>query len=178
MKKFIIITLFACSSIFGENDMIKVTSTSFKEGSHLAKKYAYTGCGGENVSPQLSWTGIPDNTKSIAIIVHDPDAPSKHFIHWALYNLDPSVTSLDEGVSKDEVLDAQQGASQGLNDFGAIGYDGPCPPSGEHRYFFTVYAFNEKLALKPGAKAHDIEAAVKHHSLAQGHIVGTFKARI
>ncbi len=177
MKKLIQALFFVCFVSSGADSMLKVTSSSFIHEEKIPLKYAYTDCGGDNSSPQLSWGHLPEGTQSIAIIVHDPDAASGHFIHWALYNLSPSVPSLREGVSKELVLSDINGAMQGKNDFGKIGYDGPCPPSGKHRYYFTVYALDANLDLPPGANARDVEGALKKHVLAQGTLMGYYRAQ-
>src|SRR5262245_10546005 len=112
---------------------IQITSNAFLDGEAIPTRYT---CDGENVSPALDWSDIPEAAQSLALVCEDPDAPSGLFTHWILYNLPPTTTGLAEGVSTNEQLD--NGASQGRNDFNRIGYGGPCPPAKDnaHRYFF------------------------------------------
>ena len=121
-------------------------------------------CDGEDVSPALSWTGVPPGTAELVLIVDDPDAPDGAFAHWLVYGLDPGTTELPEGVMPGGV-----GLLQGENDFGDAGYGGPCPPEGEtHRYRFWLQAVDEETGLEPGATREDVLAAV------EGHLVGDF----
>jgi Raf kinase inhibitor-like YbhB/YbcL family protein len=143
---------------------IQLTSPAFTEGSTIPAKYT---CDAENISPPLSWTGIPANTQSLALIVDDPDAPSGTWVHWVLYDLPPDKGSLSEGV--------QAAGTPGTNDFRKLGYGGPCPPPGKpHRYFFKLYALDKVLNLQSGAKKADVEKAMKGHILAQGQLMGKF----
>ena len=112
---------------------IKITSSAFTEGGMIPSKYT---CDGEDISPALSWQGTPQDTKSIALICDDPDAPMGTFVHWVLFNLPADTTQLGENYPEDETLD--NGARQGITDFGKTGYGGPCPPSGTHRYYFKI----------------------------------------
>ncbi len=151
---------------------MNVTSSAFVAGKPIPKKYAYHG-EGDNVSPPLAWTGAPDGTKSFVLLVEDPDAPSpkhprpKPWVHWVLFDIPASVTSLAEGKAA---------GIQGENDFGQAAYGGPMPPpgSGTHRYFFKVYALDRMLELPGGAKRDTVLAAMKGHILAQGEVYGTY----
>ena len=125
---------------------VQVLSSAFKEGGAIPKDYT---CDGKNVSPPLRWSDYPAGTKSFALICDDPDAPSRTWVHWVLYDLPSTTESLPERVSADYTL--PNGAKQGTNDFGKTGYGGPCPPSGTHRYLFKVYALDTMLNLPPGA---------------------------
>lgn len=173
MKKLLTFALCLCVFTQGESAM-KINSTSFSDGAKLPRAYAYTDCNGSNKSPQLSWTDVPRGTVSFAIICHDPDAPKGTFYHWVLYNLPVSATSLSEKTSKDAQLSS--GALQGRNDFKKIGYDGPCPPSGIHRYVFTVYAVDTMLSLRAQASAQDVLDALQGHILDKDEIVGKYSA--
>ncbi len=148
---------------------LKVTSTAFDSGGTIPKKYT---CDGADVSPPLAWQGAPDSTKSFAVICDDPDAPMGTWVHWVLFNLPADTVRLPENIPPDEEL--ENGARQGRNDFGRIGYGGPCPPSGTHRYFFKVYALDTKLGLAAGATKADVVKAMAGHILAEGHLVGRY----
>lgn len=147
-----------------------LTSTAFKEGQALPRQYT---CDGVNISPPLEWTGVPKAAKTIAIIADDPDAPGGTWVHWVLYNIPADNIGFVENVPATENLKA--GGFQGKNDFGKIGYGGPCPPSGEHRYFFKIYAVDGELPLKAGATKAEVEKAMEGHVLAQGQLMGTYR---
>lgn len=155
----------------GENPMsFPLSSTSFDFGSTISPKYT---CDGANRSPALNWSDLPVGTGSLALISEDPDAPSGTFIHWVLYNLPPTVSTLPEGLPKTETL--QNGAIQGLNSFGKTGYDGPCPPPGTpHRYYFRVYALDIAPTLPVGLKASELLKAIQGHVLGKAEWVGKF----
>ena len=149
----------------------QITTTAFRDGGSIPKKFA---CDGPDVSPALSWSDPPAGTKSLAIVADDPDAPSGMWVHWVLYDLPPGTRKLPEGLAKDREL--PNGALQGRNDFGKIGYNGPCPPrASEHRYFFKLYALDSKTGLKAGATKSDLERAMKGHILAQTQVIGKYK---
>ena len=149
---------------------IKVTSTAFQEGGMIPRKF--TG-DGENVSPPLAWAPIPPGTKSLALVSDDPDAPMGTWVHWVLYNLPPETKELSEKVSPDATL--ASGARHGKNDFRSLGYGGPMPPSGTHRYYFKVYALDTALDLAPGATKPQLLKAMEGHVLAQGQLMGKYK---
>lgn len=151
---------------------IQVTSPAFSEGEPIPSKYT---CDGADISPPLQWRNLPEATQSLALICEDPDAPLGTWVHWVLYALPPSVTRLQEGVPPTEVLDS--GAKQGTNDFKRLGYGGPCPPRGTHRYFFRLYGLDTKLDLGPGANKKDLVRAMEGHILAQGALMGTYQRR-
>ena len=149
---------------------LQISSTAFSAGETIPKKFT---CDGPDVSPQLKWNEPPANTQSIALIMDDPDAPAGTWVHWVLYDLPANTRELSEGVAKQEQLPS--GGRQGRNDFGRIGYGGPCPPPGKpHRYFFKLYALDAKLNLKAGATKADVERAMKGHILAQGEVIGRY----
>ena len=149
---------------------IQVSSMAFTNGGTIPEKYT---CDGQNVSPALSWSGIPQGTKTIALIYEDPDAPMRTWVHWVLYNLPADITHLMEGTPNHEVLD--DGANQGKNDFHKIGYGGPCPPRGStHRYFFKVYALDSEIKLDGGATKKELVKAMAGHILAEGQLMGKY----
>ena len=145
-----------------------LTSSGFKQGDSIPSKYT---CDGKDVSPQLYWGTAPDGTKTITLIVDDPDAPRVIFTHWVLFNLPANKTSLPEGVPKIERLEG--GGIQGRNDFGRIGYDGPCPPK-PHTYRFIVYALDVELNLKPGATRQEVLKAMEGHVLSKTELDGKY----
>ena len=153
----------------GENMEIRVTSSAFSEGELIPSKYT---CDGANLSPPLAWEGIPTNTQSIALISDDPDAPAKTWVHWVLFNLPADIDGLEEGLNNEKTLGDL--AIQGANDSGKIGYSGPCPPSGTHRYYFKIYALDTKLDLQPGATKPELLEAMKGHILAEGQLMGKY----
>ena len=153
----------------GKKMEIKVTSTAFKDGEMLPDKCSFKG-GDE--SPPLAWNNAPDATKSFALICDDPDAPRGDWVHWVIYFIPPGVKSLAGHQPKTAAL--PNGAKQGTNDFPKLGYDGPAPPSGTHRYFFRVYALNTELNLRPNVTKAQLLKAMEGHILAQGQIMGKF----
>ena len=149
---------------------IRVSSSAFQEGETIPTPY--TG-DGRDASPPLRWENVPDGTKSLALIADDPDAPRGTWVHWVLYDLPADARSLDEGVPATETL--PNGAKQGKNDFGKIGYGGPAPPRGKpHRYFFKLYALDAPVNSRPGATKAELLAAMKGHVLAEGQLMGKY----
>lgn len=147
---------------------IEVTSTAFKEGEAIPRPYT---CDGINISPPLEWTRAAE-AKTLAIICNDPDAPSGAFTHWLVYNLPPATMGVIENMPAQEKVVG--GGAQGKNDFGKVGYGGPCPPKGAHRYFFKVYALDVELPVKHGATKDQLMKAMEGHILAQGQLMGTY----
>lgn len=148
---------------------LNVKSPVFSQGERIPVKYT---CDGENVSPPVSWSPGPATTRAYALIMDDPDAPGT-FTHWVLFNLPANTTSLAEQVSARERLD--DGALQGKNDFGGIGYGGPCPPAGKpHHYHFRVYALDTMLSQEQGASKAGLLRAMNGHVLAEGELVGIY----
>ncbi len=142
-----------------------LTSSAFSEGGAIPKKYS---CDGENVSPALSWDGAPDAVASLALIVDDPDA--RGFVHWVVYDLTGTQTGgLAEGVSS-----SPDAPPQGTNSFGDVGWGGPCPPSGTHRYQFTLMALDADLGLTGAPRADDVRRAAEGHVLGQAVLTGTY----
>jgi Raf kinase inhibitor-like YbhB/YbcL family protein len=151
---------------------ISVSSSAFKEGDMIPAKYT---CDGNDVSVTLRWTGVPEGTKSIALISDDPDAPAGTWVHWVMWNIPPAVCELAEGVSPKSQL--PDGSRQGISDFGRPGYGGPCPPGGTHRYYFRVYALDAMLDLPDSARKADLVEAMKGHILAEGQLMGKYSRR-
>src|SRR5438132_168802 len=147
---------------------IKVSSTAFKEGEPIPPQHT---CDGVNISPSLEWTPTP-GAKTLAIVCDDPDAPAGAFTHWLVYNLPGATMGLIENMPAQEKVAG--GGIQGTNDFGKIGYGGPCPPRGTHRYFFKVYALDSELPLKPAATKDQLMKAMEGHVIAQGQLIGTY----
>jgi len=149
---------------------ITITSSSFTEGGMIPKKQT---CDAEDISPDLKWSGVPKEVKSLALICDDPDAPVGTWVHWVLFNIPADVTTLQAGVSPDAVL--KNGTRHGENDFRKLGYGGPCPPGGTHRYFFKIYALDTLLSLESGSTKSQLLAAMKGHILAEGQLMGKYK---
>jgi len=149
---------------------IEIKSSAFEEGGMIPPKYT---CDGADVSPPLSWTSVPEGTKTIALICDDPDAPMGTWVHWVLFNLPADVKELPENVPSEKNLD--NGAMQGTNDFGNIGYGGPCPPGGTHRYYFKFYALDTEVNLQGGATKKELLKAMEGHILAEGQLMGRYK---
>jgi len=161
---------FAQQAPAAEGGAMTVTSSSFASGGAISEQYS---CKGTDISPALTWSGAPAKTKSIAVIMDDPDAPAGTWVHWVMWNVPASKHSLAESVAKNEQLD--DGSQQGRNSFGKIGYNGPCPPMGQtHRYFFRVYALDSKLTLTSATDRAALDEAMKGHVLAEGEYMGTF----
>ncbi|MBN1946927.1 MAG: YbhB/YbcL family Raf kinase inhibitor-like protein [Bradymonadales bacterium] len=132
---------------------------------------------GPNLSPPLTWSGIPEKTMELALIVDDPDAPSPDpWVHWVIYGIPVGTAALPEGVPKKEELFEPAGARQGTNDFRRIGYSGPAPPRGHgtHRYFFKLYALDKKLELPVGVRKQRLLDAMSGHILGQAELIGTY----
>lgn len=143
---------------------IKVFSSAFASNGSIPGKYT---CNGQNINPPLEFGGIPEEAESLVLIVDDPDAPTKTFTHWIVWNIEP-VAKIEE--------DSIPGV-EGLNDFKEIGYGGPCPPSGTHRYFFRVYALDKNLDLKAGAGRKDLEKEMIGHIIAEGELMGKYSKK-
>lgn len=150
---------------------LSVSSPAFQEGEKIPAKYT---CQGQDISPPLAWSGAPEETKTLALIMDDPDAPGGVFTHWVIFNLPADSHSLPEAVPTE--TESPRDALQGRNDFGKIGYGGPCPPPGyPHRYRFTLYALDRQLSLKAGSSKQQVLDATRGHTLAQGQLAGTYQ---
>jgi len=149
---------------------MNLTSSAFTEGNMIPVKYT---CDGEDVSPPLVWSGVPAGTKALALICDDPDAPVGTWVHWVLFNLPPDSMGLPEGVPAVKTL--ENGGVHGKNSWRRVGYGGPCPPSGTHRYFFKLYALDQPLTLTSSATAKHVRAAMQGHILAEAQLMGRYK---
>lgn len=150
---------------------MRVTSSSFVHDGAIPKRHS---CQGENISPHLSWRDIPIGTRSFTLICDDPDAPIQAFTHWVLYDIPKNVIDLPEAIEPAAVTIF--GAKHGKNGYGRIGYDGPCPRTGEfHTYRFTIYALNEPLGLPPGANIRAVENAIAGKLLARQTLNGRYE---
>jgi len=151
----------------GNSSGFQIKSSAFMQDGEIPQKYT---ANGENISPSLSWTSAPSDTKSFTIICEDPDASS--FTHWVVFNIPNNTTQLAEGITNQGTLD--NGAKQGTNDFNKIGYSGPAPPSGTHRYIFTIYALDSELNLGVGATKSQVNSAMNGHVLDKAQITGKY----
>lgn len=151
---------------------MELKSQGFRPGEMIPAKYT---CDGPDVSPPLSWSDPPAGTKSFALVSDDPDAPVGTWVHWVIWNIPASARSLEENLPKKESLPS--GAKQGTTDFRRIGYGGPCPPSGTHRYFFKLYALDTTLNLPATTTKKDLEKAMQGHILAPAELIGKYRRR-
>src|SRR5438445_10102972 len=143
---------------------MKISSPAFREGGTIPEKFSKNG---QNVNPELRIEGAPAEAKSLTLIVDDPDAPVGLFTHWLVWNIDSKTTAIAErGVPKSAV--------QGTNDYPNLGYGGPQPPSGTHRYYFKIFALDQTLDLPSGAKRRELDKAMSGHVIAQGQLVGRY----
>ncbi len=149
---------------------MELKSSAFGSGEMIPVKYT---CDGADFSPPLEWTAGPAGTRSFALICDDPDAPMGTWVHWVIYDIPATAAMLAEGITRDRELPG--GGTQGVNDFRRIGYGGPCPPGGTHRYFFRLYALDAVLGLKPGITKDQLLKAMKGHILAEAQLMGTYK---
>ena len=147
-----------------------INSTAFSEGERIPDRYT---CEGEDISPPLTWSNLPEGVHSLALISDDPDAPVGTWDHWVIYNIPAGSNGLTEATPTDESL--SDGAKQGLNSWGRTGYGGPCPPPGNpHRYFFKLYALDTILALPVDKDKSSVENAMRGHILAEAQLMGTY----
>jgi Raf kinase inhibitor-like YbhB/YbcL family protein len=151
-----------------------ITSPAFVDNGEIPTRYT---CDGEDISPALEWTGVPEKAESLVLIVDDPDAPDPAapkmtYVHWVLYNLPASTTGLREAIA---VADLPDGTAEGLNDWKRTGYGGPCPPIGRHRYFHKLYALDTVLPDLAVPTKAELESAMEGHVIARTQIVGTYK---
>ncbi len=147
----------------------ELKSAVFAAGAAIPRKYT---CDGQDISPPLQWSDSPASTKSFALICDDPDAPSGTWVHWVIYDLPAGARSLPESISHDATLPDQ--SRQGKNSWGRLGYGGPCPPRGTHRYFFKLYALDKALNLTVGASKEQLLKAMHGHIVAQAELMGTY----
>ena len=148
---------------------MQIASPHFSEGEMIPKQYT---CDGPDISPELTWEGIPNGALSLVLICDDPDAPMGTWVHWVLFNIPPGETGLSAQIKPEASL--SNGALHGTNDFGRLGYGGPCPPGGTHRYYFKLYALDIKLSLESGATKAEVEKAMEGHILAEARLMGKY----
>ncbi|MGQ9857166.1 MAG: YbhB/YbcL family Raf kinase inhibitor-like protein [Thermodesulfobacteriota bacterium] len=149
---------------------MELRSKALKEGQSIPRKHT---CDGPDLSPPLEWSDVPQGTNAFALLMEDPDAATGSWVHWLLYDLPAEARSLPEGVSPTETL--PRGGAQGKNDFGRIGYGGPCPPPGRpHRYFFRLYALSSRVNLPPGASKEQLLRAMEGNVKAEAQLMGTY----
>ncbi len=153
---------------------LELKSPAFK---HKGKIPAIFTCEGKDISPELNISGVPEGTKSLVLIMDDPDAPMGTWVHWVVYNIPPTIHTLKRNFPRKEKL--PNGIIQGENSWGKIGYGGPCPPknNGAHKYVFKLYAIDKKLNLPPGARKNEILIAIKKHILASTILIGTYERK-
>ena len=151
-----------------KGESMKLMSQAFKHGERLPKKYS---CEGDEISPDLQWSEVPSGTKSLTLIVDDPDAPGGTWVHWVVYTIDPTVTGLSEGA---QIIKPMQ---QGINSSNQIKYQAACPPKGHgtHHYYFTLYALDTTLNLNDGATKQAVMQAMENHILNKATLMATYE---
>ncbi|MBD3264077.1 MAG: YbhB/YbcL family Raf kinase inhibitor-like protein [Candidatus Omnitrophica bacterium] len=142
---------------------MRLSSPEFRHNQMIPKKFT---CQGEDLSPALVLEDVPPEARSLVLIVDDPDAPMKTWVHWVVYNIPPSVSRIEEG---------SVAGKQGVNDFNRTNYGGPCPPSGTHRYFFKAYALDTELDLDEGKSKAEVEKAMEGHVIQQAELIGLYR---
>jgi Raf kinase inhibitor-like YbhB/YbcL family protein len=158
----------------GQGMSMKIESSAFAHNGDIPRRYT---CDGQDVSPPLSWSGVPEKAKSLVLIVDDPDAPDPKapkmtWVHWVLYNIPASAGGLPEGVSSGAL---PNGTAEGINDWKRTGYGGPCPPTGRHRYFHKLYALDTVLTGLDKPTKAQLEKAMQGHILAQAELIGLYQ---
>ncbi len=145
---------------------LRVFSSSFENGGTIPAKFT---CDGENISPDISWEGVPEGTESLVLICDDPDAPSGDFVHWVVFNIPADIDGFKENAEINDIADL------GITDYGRPGYKGPCPPSGFHHYHFKVYALDEMLDAESNIDKYRLLEKMEGHILAKGELIGLYK---
>jgi Raf kinase inhibitor-like YbhB/YbcL family protein len=151
---------------------MKLASSAFEAGGMIPKKYT---CDGQDISPPLNWSDMPSGAKSLALIADDPDAPAGTWVHWVAWNIPVTARGFEENVPKRDQL--ADGSKQGTSDFRRVGYGGPCPPSGTHRYFFKLYALDTSFNLPGSTTKKDLEKAMHNHILQQTELMGKYSRK-
>lgn len=146
---------------------MKISSTAFENNSLIPSKYT---CEGQERNPTLEFRDVPEDTKSLVLIMDDPDAPMKTWVHWTIWNIDAKTTQILQNS-------CPKGAVEGITSFGRNGYGGPCPPSGTHRYFFKLFALDKMLDLSPNSHARDIESTIEGHIIRKAELIGLYKKK-
>lgn len=144
---------------------MRILSSEFEDSQHIPEKYT---CQGEDINPPLSFMEIPHVAKSLVLVVDDPDAPTQTFVHWLVFNIDPTTPDVEEGSIPDDGM-------QGKNSAGSNGYVPPCPPSGTHRYFFKLYALDDDLLLDETAEKEEVEEAMEGHVIDEATLIGLYE---
>ena len=144
---------------------MKISSPVFEHNTYIPSKYT---CDGQNINPPLSIRDVPQASKSLVLIMDDPDAPMKTWLHWTVWNIDPAISEIAENSCPSDAVEC-------VTSFGRTGYGGPCPPSGTHRYFFKLFALDTILDLKPGAVLKEIERSMENHVIEKAELIGLYK---
>lgn len=155
----------SCAKNSLTSNSMEIKSPAFANNENIPAKYT---CDGDDINPPLQFSDVPGNAKSLVLISDDPDAPTGTWVHWTIWNIDPATTEITENS-------IPAGAIEGTTSFGEIGYGGPCPPSGVHRYYFKLYALDTKLELPPTSKKEDIKKAMTRHVLASAELIGLYQ---
>jgi len=167
---FFVIILLTLPFAKAEGGTMELTSSAFGEGGMIPDKYT---CDGADVSPPLKWNALPAGTQSLALICDDPDAPVGIWVHWVYYDIPADTEGLSEGVAS--IDHPEEGGTQGINDFRKIGYGGPCPPGGTHRYFFKLYALDRLMNLPSGTTKKQLLKAMENHIIGQTQLMGKYR---
>lgn len=150
---------------------LTLSSPAFRDKNPIPKIYT---CDGENISPPLEWSGAPSNTKTFVLIVDDPDAPVGVWDHWILYNIPPNTNKLEQNAN---IRQLPAETKEGVNSWGSIGYGGPCPPKGSHRYYFKLYALDSEIEFDSGMQREDIEKSMQGHIIENAELIGYFERK-
>ncbi len=152
--------------IINSRMLMKIESTAFEHNRNIPAKYT---CDDKNINPALTISGVPEGTKSLALIMDDPDAPAGIWVHWTLWNMDPTLKEITENSMKEGI--------EGMTSFGKSGYGGPCPHSGTHHYFFKLYALDTILSIPETSNQEALEKAMEGHILASAELVGLYSRK-
>ncbi|QWV98760.1 YbhB/YbcL family Raf kinase inhibitor-like protein [Geomonas nitrogeniifigens] len=163
----ILLTAFVAVSVQAEEVRLKLSSPAFKHAGKIPSLYS---CDGSDTSPPLAIAGVPKEAKSLALVMDDPDAPAGTWVHWVLWNIEPTTREIVQGR-------VPHGAEQGVNSWRRKSYGGPCPPSGQHRYYFRLYALSERLDLPSNSTRLELDRAMRGKILAQAELLGVFAHR-
>ena len=170
MKRLVLFIFFAILPLFAKEAKMEVFSPAFENGGFIPAKYT---CDGDDISIPLIFKNVSAKAKSLALVMDDPDAPMGVFVHWVIYDIPVSLEGLPEGVPNAPEL--EQGIKQGRNDFGNIGYGGPCPPNGAHRYYIKVYALDRVLEAKSGLSKHQLLQLIRPFVIDQAVLMGIYE---
>lgn len=166
---FLVLIFIGLGVCWAEEEVMKLVSPAFKYGGRIPMKYT---CDGDDISPPLRWSGVPNGTESFVLICDDPDAPMGTWVHWVYYNIPKNVRSLPESIVPTE--NPYIGGTQGINDFKRVGYGGPCPPMGTHRYFFKLYALKDRLNLPSGLTKEQVLEKIGDHIIGKAILMGIY----